>query len=57
MILNFINKCSILCALFHKRATLLLMDKVLDNKIENVLDSADRMFTKRIQVVGMPSSN
>ena len=44
MNLKFINKSIRLCALFHKRITLLGMNELLDNKIENVLDSADRMF-------------
>ena len=34
----------ILCALFHKRIIVVDMDDVLDKKIENVLDQADRMF-------------
>ena len=44
MNLKFINKSIRLCALFHKRITLSSMNKVLDDKIEKVLDSADRMF-------------
>ena len=34
----------ILCALFHKRIIVVDMKDVLDKKIENVLDQADRMF-------------
>ena len=34
----------ILCALFHKRIIVVDMNDVLDKKIENVLDQADRMF-------------
>ena len=34
----------ILCALFHKRIMVMDMSDVLDKKIENVLDQADRMF-------------
>ena len=34
----------ILCALFHKRIIVIDMSDVLDKKIENVLDQADRMF-------------
>ena len=34
----------ILCALFHKHIIVVDMSDVLDKKIENVLDQADRMF-------------
>ena len=34
----------ILCALFHKHINVVDMSDVLDKKIENVLDQADRMF-------------
>ena len=34
----------ILCALFHKRIIVIDMSDVLDKKIENVLNQADRMF-------------
>ena len=34
----------ILCALFHKHIIVIDMSDVLDKKIENVLDQADRMF-------------
>ena len=34
----------ILCALFHKHIIVVVMNDVLDKKIENVLDQADRMF-------------
>ena len=34
----------ILCALFHKHIIVVDMNDVLDKKIENVLDQADRMF-------------
>ena len=44
----------ILCALFHKHINVIGMDDVLDTKIENVLDQADRMFIATSVGVTLP---